>query len=78
MGRVIGDGLYYYIQDLIVHPAHQSKGIGRKTMGMLMQYINSTAPKGSFIGLMAAKGLEKFYLEFGFQKRPDDAPGMFF
>jgi ribosomal protein S18 acetylase RimI-like enzyme len=78
MGRVIGDGLYYYVQDLVVHPTYQSKGIGREIMGMLMHYINTTAPKGSFVGLMAAKDLEGFYEKFGFKKRPNGAPGMYF
>ncbi len=29
-GRVIGDGgLYFYIQDLIIHPDYQAKGLGK-------------------------------------------------
>ena len=79
MGRVIGDnGLYYYIQDLIVHPLHQSKGIGHQIMRMLLNYINSTAKKGAFIALMAVKGLEGYYKEFGFQPRPKQGPGMYY
>ncbi|MBI5205659.1 MAG: GNAT family N-acetyltransferase [Nitrospirae bacterium] len=79
IGRVVGDkGLYYYIQDLIVHPGFQSKGIGRKIMGMLKGYIEGNAKPGSFIALMAAKGLEAYYKEFGFQPRPSDGPGMFY
>ena len=79
IGRVVGDnGLYYYIQDLIVHPAYQSKGIGREIMRMLLNYINANAKKGAFIGLMAAKGLKEYYKEFGFEPRPEEGPGMYY
>jgi GNAT superfamily N-acetyltransferase len=79
IGRVIGDkGLYFYIQDLIVHPDFQGKGIGRKIMSMLKGYIEKNAKPGAFIGLMAAKGLEAYYEEFGFQPRPVEGPGMFY
>ena len=78
-GRVIGDkGLYFYIQDLIVHPDFQGKGIGRKIMFMLKGYIEDNAKTGAFIALMAAKGLEAYYKEFGFQPRPIEGPGMFY
>lgn len=79
IGRVIGDkGLYFYIQDLIVHPAFQRKGIGCKIMHMLKDYIENNAKPGAFIALMAAKGLEGYYKEFGFQTRPIEGPGMFY
>ncbi len=78
-GRIIGDnGLYYYVQDLIIHPSYQGKGIGRKIMDRLLDYINSNAQRGAFVGLMAARGLENYYKEFGFKPRPTDGPGMFF
>jgi GNAT superfamily N-acetyltransferase len=79
IGRVIGDkGLYFYIQDLIVHPDFQGKGIGRKIMFMLKGYVEKNAKPGALIGLMAAKGLEAYYKEFGFQPRPVEGPGMFY
>ena len=77
-GRIVGDGgLYYYIQDLIVHPEFQRNGIGKRLMGELMSYINSNAKSGAFIGLMAAKGLVKYYESFGFKVRDAAGPGMF-
>ena len=77
-GRVIGDGgLYFYIQDLIIHPESQNKGFGKSLMKELMSYIMSSAKSGSFVGLMAAKGLEKYYDQFGFKARDEDAPGMY-
>lgn len=77
-GRIIGDeGLYFYIQDLIIHPEFQSKGLGTLLMKELMSYITAKAKSGAFIGLMAAKGLEKYYEQFGFKARDKDAPGMY-
>jgi len=79
IGRIIGDrGLYYYIQDLIVHPDYQRKGLGTRLMTKLMDYIKENARSGSFIGLMAAQGSENYYKQFGFKARPADRPGMFF
>jgi len=78
IGRVIGDGgLYFYIQDLMVHPEYQNKGIGKSLIKKLMDYIISNAKSGAFVGLMAAKGLKKFYEPYGFKVRDEDAPGMY-
>jgi GNAT superfamily N-acetyltransferase len=77
-GRVIGDsGIYFYVQDIIVLPQFQGKGIGRRIMDAIMEYLKTHACNGAFIGLMAAKGFSKFYERYGFKKRPSDAPGMF-
>jgi len=77
-GRIIGDGgLYFYIQDMIIHPEFQNKGLGKSLMKELMGYININAKSGAFVGLMAAKGLEKYYESFGFKARDEDAPGMY-
>jgi ribosomal protein S18 acetylase RimI-like enzyme len=78
LGRVVGDGgLYFYIQDLIIHPEFQEKGFGKQVMGALMAFIKTKAKSGAFIGLMAAKGLEGYYEPFGFTARDEDAPGMY-
>lgn len=76
-GRIIGDGLYFYIQDLIIHPDYQSKGFGKALMKKLMGFISTHAKTGAFVGLMAAKGLEKYYEQFGFKARDKHAPGMY-
>jgi len=77
-GRIIGDGgLYFYIQDLIIHPEFQTKGLGKSLMKELMGYIMANAKSGAFVGLIAAKGLEKYYDRFGFKARDEDAPGMY-
>ena len=77
-GRVIGDGgLYFYIQDVIVHPDFQNQGVGKALMKELMNYISANAKIGVFIGLMAAKGLKKYYEFFGFKARDAHVPGMY-
>jgi len=78
LGRVIGDGgIYYYIQDVFVHPNHQNKGNGKKIMDAIMNYFSAAIAPGTFIGLMAAKGAAGFYKKYGFECRDSDRPGMF-
>ncbi len=77
-GRVIGDGgIYFYIQDIIVLPEFQGKGIGKRIMNAVMNYLKEHALPYAFIGLMAAKGVSKFYEKYGFAERLPDRPGMF-
>lgn len=77
-GRVIGDGgLYFYLQDIIVLPAFQGKGLGKRLMKAIMSYVEEHALPGSFVGLMAAKDVSNFYTQFGFTVRPPERPGMY-
>ena len=77
-GRVIGDGgLYFYLQDIIVLPAFQGKGLGKRLMKAIVAYLEEHALPGAFVGLMAAKGVSNFYTQFGFTVRPPERPGMF-
>ncbi len=77
-GRVIGDGaVYFYVQDIMVLPEFQRKGIGKSIMASIMQWLGKQVSDNSFVGLMATKGNSKFYEKYGFQERPPDRPGMF-
>jgi len=79
-GRIVGDdGLCFYVQDIIVMKTYQSKGIGTKIVELLMEYIEKNGVYNSYVGLLAAKGLEKFYNKFGFIERPNEffGSGMF-
>ena len=67
--------LVFYIQDIIVLPDHQGKGLGQGIMERVMAFINGRASKNTIIGLMAAKGKEEFYHKFGFSSRPSDKHG---
>ncbi len=77
-GRVVGDGgIYFYVQDVMVLPAYQKQGLGRRIMDAIMAYIAAHARSNSFIGLMAADGVAPFYYRYGFGERPPNRPGMF-
>lgn len=76
-GRIVGDaGIYFYVQDVIVRPQYQQRGLGTRIMEKLMGYVGAKAQSGAFIGLMTAPGLEGFYGRFGFSCFPADSPGM--
>ena len=76
--RIVGDGgVYFYVQDMMVLPLLQGRGIGRALMQRLMAYLDTYARPGSFVGLMAARGASGFYDRYFFVPRADDAPGMF-
>lgn len=74
MGRLVGDGaMYWYLQEIIVLPEYQGKGIGKSIVDRLIEYIKDTAIPGTIIdvGLSAVKGKEPFYEKFGFSVRPN-------
>jgi ribosomal protein S18 acetylase RimI-like enzyme len=76
MGRVVGDGaMYFYVQDVVVDPHYQGQGIGNSLMHEIEGYLSKTAKPGSTIGLLAAKGKEGFYQNFGYQQRPNETLG---
>ncbi len=69
MGRLVGDGaMYWYLQDIIVLPEYQEKGIGKNIVNRLLKHIKSTAIPGTKIevGLTSVKGKEPFYEKLGF------------
>jgi GNAT superfamily N-acetyltransferase len=74
--RVVGDGrTVFYIQDVVVLPEHQGKGVGKAMMERVMKYIARAACEGAVMGLMAAAGKEGFYERFGFHARPNEREG---
>jgi len=76
MARVVGDdAMYFYIQDLIVHPDYQKLGIGKVLMKKVEEYLFESAKKGATIGLLAAQGKESFYAHYGYTKRPNNKLG---
>jgi len=78
IGRVIGDGsIYFYIQDVIVSKEYQGKGIGKKIMFAIENFLALNANEGSFVGLMSAEGYEGFYRQFSYRPRADQASGMY-
>jgi GNAT superfamily N-acetyltransferase len=75
--RLVGDGgIYFYVQDLIVAPDHQGRGLGDVLLDEVRRYLGREAPAGAFVGLMAAEDKAGFYSRRGFVPRPDGGPGM--
>lgn len=69
MGRLVGDGaMYWYLQEIIVLPEFQGKGIGSMIVNHLIDYAKANSVTGKFttIGGVSAKGKEPFYEKMGF------------
>ena len=69
MGRLVGDGaLYWYVQEIVVLPEYQGKGIGKAIVRRLIEHIRRSAIPGTqaHVGLIAVEGKESFYEQFGF------------
>jgi GNAT superfamily N-acetyltransferase len=67
MGRVVGDvAIYHYVQDVVVHPDQQHRGIGDAIVGRLVAQVRARAPERAFIGVFAATGSAPFYERHGF------------
>lgn len=77
MGRLIGDGMYFIIADIIVYPAYQKNGIGSKIIDRMIEYVNNLTPINgrSSIQLIAEKGKETFYEKMGFKIVPHEFCG---
>ena len=72
MVRLIGDGIYNTVVDVVVEPEHQGGGVGRTLVSMVLQFARKTVPAGgrTSLQLIAATGKEGFYKKFGFEELP--------
>jgi ribosomal protein S18 acetylase RimI-like enzyme len=72
--RIVGDGLYLYLQDVIVKSASRRCGIGTALVRRCMDVIASIAPanSGCLVVVMAAPELHRFYSRFGFKPVPEN------
>lgn len=65
-GRTVDDGKYYaLLVDVVVHPEHQSKGIGTQ----IVNELKSRLIGYNFITLTAAPNKEGFYQKIGWEKQ---------
>lgn len=81
MGRIVGDGaIICYVQDLIIRPEVQGKGIGGLILETLKEFVINEGYPGTMMmfDLMCARGRERFYKKHGFIARPTETlgPGM--
>ena len=76
--RLLWDGGYVaFLSDVLVDPAYQGQGIGRKLVETVIQRIRSEMKPGYKVKLTlnSAKGKEPFYEKFGFRVRPNEDAG---
>ena len=67
MGRLVGDGAhYFYVQDVIVDPAHSDEGIATQIVERLLAWVERTAPSDAFVGLFASDEARSVYETLGF------------
>jgi GNAT superfamily N-acetyltransferase len=77
MGRLIGDGTYYLVVDIVVQPEYQGRGIGSKIVDSIIKYVEDNTPNGgrSSVQLIAEQGKEAFYEKKGFKRIPHEFCG---
>jgi len=68
MGRIIGDGGYYYqVVDVAVDPSCQVEGLAEAIMNEITSYLNQYAPNGADVVLMADVPAIPLYQKYGFE-----------
>lgn len=77
MGRVVGDGIYFTIVDIVVRPEYQGRKIGTTIMNSILEYIEKSMCEGSRVSvqLLAEVGKEQFYIKQGFKLVPHEYCG---
>lgn len=75
--RLIGDGMYNMVVDLIVHPKYQKKGIGTQLLKSVENTLfqDSTKNNSATIYLYSVKNYEEFYIKNGYTMVPNDIYG---
>ena len=77
MGRIIGDGgCFFQVTDIAVLPAHQGKGLGKRIMREIMQFIETEVPPSAYVSLIADGQAQDLYAQFGFRHTAPASVGM--
>ena len=75
MGRVVADGAYFTIYDVVVDKTHQGKGLGSIIINEIINWYKTFKDDDTFLYLNASKGKEQFYEKFGFRALPNEEVG---
>lgn len=71
MARIVGDGaIFFYVQDVVVAPPFQGRGVGAAIMERLIAWLRANAPPKAYVHLFSAEGKEEFYRRHGFVSTP--------
>ncbi|PZE88487.1 GNAT family N-acetyltransferase [Curtobacterium sp. MCBD17_008] len=74
MGRVIGDGgWYFHVVDIATDPGHQRRGLGRTVVEWLVADVRERAPEGAYVSLIGDPPGQRLYRSLGFE---DVAPSL--
>lgn len=67
MGRLVGDkSLFLILCDVAVHPAHQRRGLGKRIMQALVDFVDANAPQ-AYVSLVAEPAAQELYPRYGFK-----------
>jgi ribosomal protein S18 acetylase RimI-like enzyme len=78
MGRVIGDGgAFFQVVDIVVKPSYQGRGLGKRIMKEIMNYLDQNTYPGSYVSLIADDPANKLYEQFGFRYTYPRSYGMY-
>lgn len=79
MGRIIGDGgTAFQLTDIAVDPAFQGQGVGKAIVSRLVDYLNTSVPKGAYVSLIADGDAHHLYAKYGFAPTAPASIGMSF
>jgi len=77
MGRVVGDGgCFFQVVDIAVLKEHQGRGLGKRIMAEIMEYIDANVPKTGYVSLLADGQAQDLYAQFGFVHTAPGSVGM--
>jgi GNAT superfamily N-acetyltransferase len=66
---LLGDGAsFYYVKDMMIDPAYQSKHVGTALMHQLNLWLEANAAPDALVGLYTGENLAPFYRQFGFME----------
>ncbi len=75
MARVVGDGSYYTVFDVVTRKEFQNQGVGTMLMNEVVSWYKSIEDDDTYLYLGASQGKEQFYEKFGFKARPYEGIG---
>ena len=67
MGRIIGDGgCFYTVVDIAVAPPYQGRGLGKRIMKALDEWLRKNAEPSAYVTLVADGEARHLYAKYGF------------
>ena len=79
MGRLVGDGgCACEVVDVAVDTEHQGKGLGKRIMAEIMDYISAHIPESAYVSMIADIPADSLYEKFGFKSTAPASIGMYY